>query len=431
MTYSETIDYLYSQLPVFQKIGKKALKPKLTNIISLLEALGNPQNDFKSIHIAGTNGKGSSSHFLASILIESGYKVGLYTSPHLKDYRERFRINGKMADESFIVDFVENHLELIKKINPSFFELSVALAFKLFSIEKVDIAVVEVGLGGRYDSTNIISNTFLSLITNIGYDHMDILGDTLPKIAFEKAGIVKDQKPVVISEYHHETFPVFRDEALSKNSQLYLADEKLQITSEKSTLHSLELEILDSETQEKYKITSGLVGEYQKQNILGVIETSKLLIKLGLNISFTNISEGLKNVVKNTQLKGRWQVLNENPLIICDTGHNEHALRITIRKLLEFKKTKIHFILGFVKDKDLEKVLSLFPKDAEYHFTTFDSFRALKPLELQTEAAKYGLTSNIYSDVNDALEQVKTIAEPKDIIFVGGSTYLVAELNNL
>lgn len=431
MTYSETIDYLYSQLPVFQKIGKKALKPKLSNIISLLEALGNPQNDFKSIHIAGTNGKGSSSHFLASILIESGYKVGLYTSPHLKDYRERFRINGKMTDESFIVDFVENHLELIQKINPSFFELSVALAFKLFSIEKVDIAVVEVGLGGRYDSTNIISNVLLSLITNIGYDHMDILGDTLPKIAFEKAGIIKDQIPVVISEYNAETFPVFQNEALSKNAPLYLADENLEIISEKSTLLSLELEILDKKTQEKYNITSGLVGEYQKQNILGVIETIKLLIKLGLKISFANISTGIENVVKNTQLKGRWQILNENPLTICDTGHNDHALRITIGKLMAFKKTKIHFILGFVKDKDLEKVLSLFPTDAEYYFTTFDSFRALKPLELQSKAIKYGLTSNIYSDVNEALKHVKTIAEPKDIIFVGGSTYLVAELNNL
>jgi len=431
MTYSETIDYLYSQLPVFQKIGKKALKPKLTNIISLLEAIGNPQNDFKSIHIAGTNGKGSSSHFLASILIESGYKVGLYTSPHLKDYRERFRINGKMADESFIVDFVENHLELIQRINPSFFELSVALAFKLFSIEKVDIAVVEVGLGGRYDSTNIISNVILSLITNIGYDHMDILGDTLPKIAFEKAGIIKEQIPVVISEFNPETYPVFSNEALLKNSPIYLAGEKLQIVSEKSTLASLELVILDRETQEKYKLTSGLVGEYQKQNILGVIRTIQLLTKLGLSISFANMSAGLKNVVSNTQLKGRWQILDKKPLTICDTGHNDHALRITIGKLIAFKNTNIHFILGFVKDKDLEKVLSIFPKDAEYHFTTFDSFRALKPLELQSEAAKYGLDSKTYSNVNEALEHVKSIAEPKDIIFVGGSTYLVAELNNL
>jgi dihydrofolate synthase/folylpolyglutamate synthase len=307
----------------------------------------------------------------------------------------------------------------------------VALAFKLFSIEKVDIAVVEVGLGGRYDSTNIISNVILSLITNIGYDHMDILGDTLPKIAFEKAGIIKEQIPVVISEFNPETYPVFSNEALLKNSPIYLAGEKLQIVSEKSTLASLELVILDRETQEKYKLTSGLVGEYQKQNILGVIRTIQLLTKLGLSISFANMSAGLKNVVSNTQLKGRWQILDKKPLTICDTGHNDHALRITIGKLIAFKNTNIHFILGFVKDKDLEKVLSIFPKDAEYHFTTFDSFRALKPLELQSEAAKYGLDSKTYSNVNEALEHVKSIAEPKDIIFVGGSTYLVAELNNL
>lgn len=431
MTYSETIDYLYSQLPVFQKIGKKALKPKLTNIIDLLEALGNPQNDFKTIHVAGTNGKGSSSHFLTSVLIQSGYKVGLYTSPHLKDFRERFRINGQMADENFIVTFVENNLQLIKKIDPSFFELSVALAFKLFSEHKVDIAVVEVGLGGRYDSTNIISNLIFCLITNIGYDHMDVLGDTLPKIAFEKAGIIKDNVPVIISEFNSETYPVFESEAKSKNSELILASENLEIISEESNLQSLKLEIEDTNSKEIYHIESGLVGDYQKQNILGVVEGVILLNRLGYKVSSKNLFDGIKNVVKNTQLKGRWQILSENPLIICDTGHNEHALKVTIKKLIDFKKTKIHFILGFVKDKDLEKVLCLFPKDTEYHFTTFDSFRALKPSELQSEALKYGLNSNIYLDVNDALEQVKSIAQPKDIIFVGGSTYLVAELNNL
>lgn len=431
MTYLETIEYLYSQLPVFQKIGKKALKPKLTNISELLEALGNPQNDFKSIHIAGTNGKGSSSHFLASILIESGHKVGLYTSPHLKDFRERFRINGQMVEESFVVDFVENHLELIKKINPSFFELSVALAFKLFSHEKVDIAVIEVGLGGRYDSTNIISNVALSLITNIGYDHMDILGDTLPKIAYEKAGIMKPLTPIVISEYHPETYPIFQNEAKLKESVLISAFEDYEILEEDSDLEFLKLRILDKSAQEVHVIQSGLVGEYQKQNIVGVIAAVRMLIKLGFRISLENLAEGIKNVVKNTQLQGRWQILNKTPLIICDTGHNEHALKVTIKKLIDFKKAKIHFVLGFVKDKDLEKVLSLFPSDALYYFTTFDSFRALSPSELQTEALKYGLDSSIYSNVNEALNHVKTIAKPKDIIFVGGSTYLVAELNNL
>jgi dihydrofolate synthase / folylpolyglutamate synthase len=431
MTYLETIEYLYSQLPVFQKIGKKALKPKLTNISELLEALGNPQNDFKSIHIAGTNGKGSSSHFLASILIESGYKVGLYTSPHLKDFRERFRINGQMVEESFIVDFVENHVELIKKINPSFFELSVALAFKLFSQEKVEIAVVEVGLGGRYDSTNIISNVVLSLITNIGYDHMDILGDTLPKIAYEKAGIIKSSTPVIISEYHSETYPVFQSEAKLKTTGLISAFENYEILSENSDLEVLQLQLKDKRTDEVYEIQSGLVGEYQKKNIIGVIASVDLLIKLGFQITSKNLSDGLKNVVKNTQLKGRWQILSKEPLIICDTGHNEHALKVTIKKLSDFNQAKLHFVLGFVKDKDLEKVLSLFPTDASYYFTTFDSFRALSPSELQTEAIKYCLDSSIYANVNEALDHVKTIANSKDIIFVGGSTYLVAELNNL
>ena len=431
MTYSETIEYLYSQLPVFQKIGKKALKPKLTNIIALLEALGNPQNDFKSIHVAGTNGKGSSSHFLASILIESGYKIGLYTSPHLKDFRERFRINGEMVEESFVIAFVKDHLELINKINPSFFELSVALAFKLFSDKKVEIAVIEVGLGGRFDSTNIISNLIFSLITNIGFDHMEILGDTLPKIASEKAGIIKPFIPVIVSEFHSETYPVFTEEAEKKQSKLYLASENLKITREFSDLLSLKLEIDDKRTEEKFHLDSGLTGEYQKQNLLGVIESYILLNKLGFKISKDNLLNGIKNVVKNTQLKGRWQVIDESPLIICDTGHNEHALKITMKKLNENKIGNLHFIFGFVKDKDLEKIFPLLPPDALYHFTSFDSFRALTPGELQVKALKYGIKSDIYDNVNLALGEVKQIAMPNDIIFVGGSTYLVAELNEL
>lgn len=431
MTYSETIEYLYSQLPIFQKIGKKALKPKLTNIIALLEALGNPQNDFKSIHVAGTNGKGSSSHFLASILIESGYKVGLYTSPHLKDFRERFRINGEMVEESFVIAFVEDHLELINKINPSFFELSVALAFKLFSDKKVEIAVIEVGLGGRFDSTNIISNVVFSLITNIGFDHMEILGDTLPKIASEKAGIIKPFIPVILSEFHSETYLVFTEEAERNQSKLYLASENLKITREFSDLLSLKLEIDDKRTGETFHLDSGLTGEYQKQNLLGVIESYILLNKLAFKISKDNLLTGIKNVVKNTQLKGRWQVIGESPLIICDTGHNEHALKITLKKLNENKIGNLHFILGFVKDKDLDKIFPLLPADAHYHFTSFDSIRALTPVELQIKALKYDIKSDIYDNVNITLSEVKQIAMPNDIIFVGGSTYLVAELNEL
>lgn len=431
MTYPETIEYLYSQLPVFQKIGKKAIKPKLTNITALLNELGNPQNDFKSIHIAGTNGKGSSSHFMASVLMESGYKVGLYTSPHLKDFRERFRINGQMVEKSFVVDFVENHLELIKKIEPSFFELSVALAFKLFSIQKVDIAVVEVGLGGRFDSTNIISKIIFSLITNIGFDHMDVLGDTLPQIAFEKAGIIKKKVPVVVSEYNAETYPVFLSEAQKNSSELHLAAENFEVISETDSLESLNLVIKHRKSNELFEIESGLIGEYQKQNIIGLLQSYFLLNKLGYSISKENFLAGIKKVVENTQLKGRWQIIGHSPIVICDTGHNEHALKITLKKLQEKPIGVLHFILGFVKDKDLDKVLSLLPKNAKYYFTTFNSFRALKATELQEKAQKFGIKSEIFEDVNAALFQVKLLTQPNDIIFVGGSTYLVAELNDI
>ncbi|MCP9768196.1 bifunctional folylpolyglutamate synthase/dihydrofolate synthase [Lacihabitans sp. LS3-19] len=432
MTYDETIEYLYAKLPVFQKIGLKALKPKLTNIIALCEALGNPQDNFKSIHVAGTNGKGSTSHMLASILIEKGLKVGLYTSPHLKDYRERFRINGEMAPKSYIIEFIENYSELIKKIKPSFFEVSVAIAFKFFSDEKVDIAVIEVGLGGRFDSTNIISNLLFSLITNIGYDHMDILGDTLEKIAFEKAGIIKKGIPVIVSEYSVDTYKVFEDEAKKNNSEIKFASKNFDIFQESSDLQTLNLDIRNIYSQEIFKLSSGLVGQYQKNNIIGVLEAYTLLNKLGYNLSKEHLINGIKNVIVNTSLKGRWQILQNNPLVICDTGHNEHALKITLNKLFANQNSKIHLILGFVKDKDLEKVFSLLPLNANYYFCDFDSFRALKASELQKEALKYNFESKIYNNVNQALEQVlSNYAKSEDIVFIGGSTYLVAELNNI
>lgn len=432
MTYVETIEYLYAQLPVFQKIGIKALKPKLTNIIALCEALGNPQDKFKSIHVAGTNGKGSTSHLLASILMESGIKVGLYTSPHLKDYRERFRINGEMAPESYIIDFVENHSELIKTIKPSFFEVSVAIAFKYFSDENVDVAVIEVGLGGRYDSTNIISNLLYTHITNIGYDHMDILGDTLQKIAFEKAGIIKAKVPVIVSEYSVETNEVFENEANQKRSEIVFASENYEIINESSDLEYLNLEIKNKSTQESFEINSGLIGQYQKNNIIGVLEAYYLLNKLEYSISKKNLLDGIKNVVINTSLKGRWQIIQRKPLVICDTGHNEHAFNITLKKLFANPNSKIHLILGFVKDKDLEKVFNLLPTNANYYFCSFASFRAINSSELQKEALKYKIQSITFNNVNQALEKVLSdYAKPNDVIFIGGSTYLVAELNNI
>lgn len=431
MNYQETIRFLYDKLPAFQKIGAKAINPKLFNIIKLCERLGNPQNDFRSIHVAGTNGKGSSSHFLASILFEAGYKTGLYTSPHLKDYRERFRINGTMAPESYVITFVENNLDLIDEIKPSFFELSVALAFKYFSDEKVDIAVIEVGLGGRFDSTNIIT-PLLSLITNIGLDHQDVLGDTLEKIAFEKAGIIKENIPVVISEYHDETHTVFKDIAKAKNAPITFARDHYEITGEHTGENiSLELTIKNRINGQTNRYISGLTGSYQKSNILGVITAVEILNSTGLAIAGQHLCNGLKNVISNTSLKGRWQVLSTRPLMICDTGHNEHALKITTRHFQSKASSGCHFVLGFVKDKDVNKVIGLFPSDARFYFCTFDSFRALNREELRAIADENLLKADYFDDVNEAIEAAKTNAGPEDFIFIGGSTYLVAEINNL
>jgi dihydrofolate synthase/folylpolyglutamate synthase len=432
MTYLETIEYLYAQLPVFQNIGIKAIKPKLTNIIALCEALGNPQNNFKSIHVAGTNGKGSTSHFLASILMESNIKVGLYTSPHLKDYRERFRINGQVAPESYIINFVENHSELIKKVNPSFFEVSVAIAFKYFSDENVDIAIIEVGLGGRHDSTNLISNLIYTHITNIGYDHMDVLGDTLQKIAFEKAGIIKFKVPVIVSEYATDTYEVFEREANQKNTKILFASQNFEILNESSDLEKLSLKVKNKLTKEIFEITAGLVGQYQKSNIIGVLEAYALLNNLGYLISKKQLLDGIKNVVINTSLKGRWQIIQQNPLVICDTGHNEHAFNITLKKIIANSKSKTHFILGFVKDKELDKVFNLLPSNASYYFCDFASFRAVRSTELQKKALNYFIQSLTFENVNEALEVVLSeFADENDIIFIGGSTYLVSELNNI
>lgn len=431
MNYQETIRFLYDKLPAFQKIGAKAINPKLFNIIKLCDRLGNPQNDFKSIHVAGTNGKGSSSHFLASILYEAGYKTGLYTSPHLKDYRERFRINGKMAPESYVTGFVEQNLDLIDEIKPSFFELSVALAFKYFSDEKVDIAVIEVGLGGRFDSTNIIT-PILSLITNIGLDHQELLGHTLEKIAFEKAGIIKENIPVVVSEYQDETHMVFKEMAMAKNAPITFAKDRFEITEEHSGEGiALELSIRNKTNGEIKRYNSGLTGSYQKSNILGVITAAEALNGIGLSISGQQLSDGLLHVIKNTSLKGRWQVLGTQPLMICDTGHNEHALKITTRHFQSKESSRCHFVLGFVKDKDVNKVIGLFPADARFYFCTFDSFRALNKDELRRVADENHLKADYFDNVNDAIQNAREHAGPEDFIFIGGSTYLVAEINNL
>lgn len=431
MTYQETVDYLYSQLPVFQKIGKKAIRPRLTNIIRLCEILGNPQHNFKSIHVAGTNGKGSSSHFLTSILMEAGYKTGLYTSPHLKDYRERFRINGMLVPENCVIDFVRDYGREFENLRPSFFEVSVALAFKIFSDEQVDVAVIEVGLGGRLDSTNIISNVDLSLITNIGYDHTDVLGHTLDKIAFEKAGIIKPGVPVVISEYLPETRPVFEEIAGKQGSPVFFAQDEWETRGVDERIDQLHIELINCKSRQSYALESGLTGTYQQSNIRGVVEAVEQLRKTGYTINHKALEEGIRKVLINTGLKGRWQILRREPLMICDTGHNDQAFRITISRIQAEPHCRLYFILGFVQDKDISRLSSYIPQDAVVYLCEFDSFRALKAEQLLQ--LKFENTNNIsiFKNVNDAIETAGREAGVGDIIFIGGSTYLVAEINEL
>ncbi len=427
MTYQETVDYLYSRLPAFQNLGKKAIRPSFDNILAMCAALGNPQNEFKTIHIAGTNGKGSSSHMIASALQENGYKTGLYTSPHLKDFRERFRINGQMPSPSFVTDFVEKNRKLLEEIEPSFFELTVVLAFHYFAVNKVDIAVIEVGLGGRLDSTNII-NPEICLITNIGYDHTDILGDTLGKIAFEKAGIIKENIPVVISEFMEETATVFQTLAFGKKAPVFFARDEVKITANKTNyLVSL------TGNQEEWEINLDLKGHYQIKNLAGVCTVlAKLRDLLGFRLSTEKTILGLENTVRNTGLKGRWQKLGDNPLTICDTGHNEQAFNLLKDEIRHWKPESCHFILGFAKDKSLNDTLGVLPREANYYFTTFNSPRATKSEDLIQYANLINISKiNTFPDVNTALSHVRNIAKPDDFVYVGGSTYLVAEIEEL
>jgi len=431
MTYQETVDYLYSQLPAFQKIGNKAIRPRLTNIIQLCEILGNPQDNFRSIHVAGTNGKGSSSHFLTSVLMEAGYKTGLYTSPHLKDYRERFRINGQLVPENCVIDFVRDYGHEFQNLRPSFFEVSVALAFKIFSDEKVDVAVIEVGLGGRLDSTNIISKVDLSLITNIGYDHTDVLGHTLDKIAFEKAGIIKPGVPVVISEYLPETRPVFEEKAAQQSSPICFAQDKWEVESVGENIEELHLKLVNRTNGQSYALNSGLTGTYQQSNIRGVTEAVEQLRTIGYTISSQALEAGIRKVLPNTGLKGRWQILGHNPLVICDTGHNDQAFQITIKRIAREPHRRLYFILGFVKDKDITRLSSYIPENAMVYLCEFDSFRALKTEELRQLEFEKTKNISIFGNVNKAIEKARQEAGAEDIIFIGGSTYLVAEINDL
>lgn len=404
MNYQETIDFLYAQLPVYQKEGKSALNYKLDKIRSFCKQLHEPQNEFKSIHVAGTNGKGSTSHMLASILQEQGYKVGLYTSPHLKNFTERIKINGEEVSQNFVIDFVQENLNIIQELKISFFEMTVAMAFDYFAKEKVDYALIEVGLGGQFDSTNIIT-PILSVITNISLDHQDILGDTLTKIASEKAGIIKEKIPVVIGEYHVETFPVFQEKAKKENSLL---------------LTAFETELSNND----------FLPTYQLLNQRTVQKAAIYLKEQGI-VQQESIDKGIQNYLKNTKLKGRWQQLGEQPFIFCDTGHNEAGIQLIVEQFKKYPFENLHIVIGVVNDKDIAKILKLFPKEAYYYFCQAKLPRALSAFELAEKAMKIGLKGEVISDVNEAINKAKQQAKSTDFIYIGGSNFVVAEINEL
>lgn len=405
MTYQDTVNWMFSRLPMYQRQGDSAFKKDLTNIKLFCDHLGNPQNGFRSIHVAGTNGKGSTSHMLASILQESGLKVGLYTSPHLKDFRERIRVNGIPIGEQSVVDFIDLNKVFLENQQLSFFEMTVGMAFDHFAKEKVDVAVIEVGLGGRLDSTNII-HPILSVITNIGFDHMQFLGNTLPEIAFEKAGIIKKNTPVVISETQKETKPVFLSKAKLENAPIYFAsDGKLA------------------------DYPSDLKGDYQEKNKSGVLKSIEILRNLDLKISEKAVRNGLNNVVKNTGLKGRWQILQENPKVICDTAHNKEGLEIVLAQLKREKANNYLFVLGFVKEKNLEEILAIFPKTANYFFCKPEIPRGMEVKELKDKGNEVGLKGQMYPSVRAAYQAALARASEGDVIYVGGSTFVAAEMD--
>lgn len=412
---------------MFQRVGAAAYKKDLSNTIELLHALNNPENNFHSVHIAGTNGKGSSSHMIASVFQEAEYKTGLYTSPHLVDFRERIRINGEMIPESFVVDFTLKNKELFTKIGPSFFEMTVAMAFEYFKEQNVDIAIIETGMGGRLDSTNVIAPD-LCLITNIGFDHTAFLGDTYQAIATEKAGIIKENTPIIISEFHPETAPIFSKIAQEKSAPILFASKIIEV--EKLSENYSESICNYSVSSEVYSgnITSPLMGNYQIQNIKGVLAALQCLQKTYPLINDISIQKGLENVKINTGLKGRWEILGKQPLCIADTGHNTHGIQIILNQLLNIPHRKLHIVIGMVNDKDIRGVLNLFPKNAQYYFTQAQIPRAIHASELAEIAGELNLKGQIVSTVKEAFELAKKNAEKEDIIFIGGSTFVAAEI---
>jgi dihydrofolate synthase / folylpolyglutamate synthase len=426
LTYPQTLDYLFSRLPMYQRIGAAAYKADLVNTIKIVELLGNPHKKIKCIHVAGTNGKGSSSHMLAAVLQEAGYKTGLYTSPHLIDFRERIKVNGKMIPKNYIVDFVEKHKESFEAIEPSFFEWTVGLAFDYFRNEEVDVAVIEVGLGGRLDSTNVI-NPVAALITNISYDHMNLLGDTLQKIATEKAGIIKPRIPVIVSQYQSESGPLFAQVAKDNKANLEFADKIYKVVSSKETNGLQQVVVLNKKKNEEELYELDLTGSYQVKNLLGVLGTIENIIEAGFFIEEANVKSGLKQVVKLTGLLGRWQKLSEKPLIVADTGHNEDGIKQVIENLKKIAHTKLHFVFGAVNDKSIDSILSLLPKDAVYYFVKASVPRALDEGELLNQAQKLKLSGKAFSSVEAGIYAAKKSCKKGEMILIGGSTFVVAD----
>ncbi|MBT9484841.1 folylpolyglutamate synthase/dihydrofolate synthase family protein [Sediminibacterium sp.] len=426
MNYAETVSYLFNQLPMFSKIGEAAYKKDLTNTIALCEALDNPHKKFKSIHIAGTNGKGSTSHMLAAIMQAAGLKTGLYTSPHLYDFRERIKINGVCCSEEFVINFTQRIQHQIETIAPSFFEITVAMAFDYFAENEVDIAIIETGLGGRLDSTNIILPE-LSIITNIGMDHMNLLGNTLTAIAGEKAGIIKPFVPVVIGEFNKETLPVFI--AAAQSSPISFAENERYISDWLYQQPLLNVTVVDKSKNEYQHYALDLTGFYQTKNLLTVLEACKVLQKNGWNIQSHDIKEGLSNVKKLTGLQGRWEIIQTNPTLVLDVGHNVDGIKAILTQLDLSNFKQLHWVMGMVKDKDIQAVLQLLPSTAKYYFTKASIPRALDEQDLLIQAKEFGLSGTAFKDVNSAIDAAKENADFSDLILVCGSVFVIAEVN--
>ncbi|MBN1463724.1 MAG: bifunctional folylpolyglutamate synthase/dihydrofolate synthase [Paludibacteraceae bacterium] len=431
MDYQQTIDFLYGNLPMFQRTGPRGYKIDLSTTLEIDAYFDFPHRAYKTIHIAGTNGKGSVANALAAVLQAAGYKTGLYTSPHLLDFRERIRVDGSMIPENDVVRFISENMGLIEKLHPSFFELTTAMAFEYFKKQSVDVAVIETGLGGRLDSTNVI-NPVVSVITNIGLDHTDLLGNTIEQIAIEKAGIIKNNVPLVVGEWTTKTAGIFEDAANTKNAAIFFADKNLSVVDAFFTDSDKQVLSISKDSQVVFpNLEIDLMGFYQQKNILTVLQTIEILIQNGFLLEKEDIYTALANICASTGFAGRWQVLANNPLIVCDTGHNEHGLALVLNQLKQIKFRNLHIIIGFVEDKKIDGILTMLPKDAKYYITQASVPRALNCNVLHTRCSEVGLVGNAYPDINSAYHEAITNANENDMIFVGGSTFIVADFLKL